>query len=317
LDVIFTKCVRDVLDPARGDVESGLRTLSFLMAGSARPSASDLKRLSKHHKSRDGFQNCCLRAVTSAANPFIPGLVLSIRLAKAAKEASEGDQRTINEVRTSVEALLLEIFERLPRTVPEFDEEMKDCIPESDKEMKGCCACMFEPQFMGEHRSLSLESPLEMILSKPEQMKTFCNVPLVMDFLSRRFARGLPNLQDTEGVLRNAEELQYLDPGLVIGDGGEELSKVKWYDGGGCQYARCLLHPRTLLQAAHDGVPNLTWFSGAQFVVAGVAAEPNSYYQVPAMRFLLDFVAYVAMIAALGHFVLFHSTRGGEVGEDG
>lgn len=35
------------------------------------------------------------------------------------------------------------------------------------------------------------------------------------------------------------------------------------------------------------------------------------------MRFLLDFVAYVAMIAALSHFVLFHSTRGGEVGEDG
>ncbi|CAM9653004.1 unnamed protein product [Ectocarpus sp. 4 AP-2014] len=306
LDVIFATCVKDILDTACGDVDSGFTTLSFLMAGSARPSASDLKRLSKHHKPRDGFKNCCLRAVTSAANPFIPGLVLSIRLAKAAKEASEGDQRTIIEVRTSVEALLLEIFERLPRTVPEFD-----------KEMKGGCAGMFEPQLKGKHRSLSLESPLEMILSKPEQMKVFCNVPLVMDFLSRRFARGLPNLQDTEGVLRNAEELRYLDAGLIIGDGGEELSKVKWYDGGGCQYARCLLHPRTLLQAAHDGVPNLTWFSGAQFVVAGVAAEPNSYYQVPAMRFLLDFVAYVVMIAALGHFVLFHSTRGGAVGEDG
>ncbi|CAM9396391.1 unnamed protein product [Ectocarpus sp. 13 AM-2016] len=317
LDVIFATCVKDVLDTACGDVDSGFTTLSFLMAGSARPSASDLKRLSKHHKPSDGFKNCCLRAVTSAANPFIPGLVLSIRLAEAAKEASEGDQRTINEVRTSVEALLLEIFERLPRTVPEFDKEMKDWVPEFHENMKGGCAGMFEPQFKGKHRSLSLESPLEMILSKPEQMKVFCNVPLVMDFLSRRFARGLPNLQDTEGVLRNAEELQYLDAGLVIGDGGEELSKVKWYDGGGCQYARCLLHPRTLLQAAHDGVPNLTWFSGAQFVVAGVAAKPNSYYQVPAMRFLLDFVAYVAMIAALGHFVLFHSTRGGSVGEDG
>ncbi|CAN0553650.1 unnamed protein product, partial [Ectocarpus sp. 8 AP-2014] len=196
LDVVFATCVKAVLDAAPGDVDSGFTTLSFLMAGSARPSASHLKKLSKHHKPRDGFKNCCLRAVTSAANPFIPGLVLSIRLAEAAKEASEGDQRTIDEVRTSVEALLLEIFERLPRTVPEFD-----------KERKGCCAGMFEPQFKGEHRSLSLESPLEMILSKPEQMKTFCNVPLVMDFLSRRFARGLPNLQDTEGVLRNAEEL--------------------------------------------------------------------------------------------------------------
>lgn len=218
LDVIFATCVKDVLDPDRRDVDSGFTTLSFLMAGSARPSASDLKRLSKHPKPRDGFKKCCLRAVTSAANPFIPGLVLSIRLAEAANEASEGDQRTIDEVRTSVEALLFEIFERLPRTVPEFD-----------KEVEGGCACMFEPQFKGEHRSLSLEieSPLEMILSKPEQMKTFCIVPLVMDFLSRRFARGLPNLQDTEGVLRNAEELQYLDPGLGIGDGGEELSKVK------------------------------------------------------------------------------------------
>ncbi|CAN0107631.1 unnamed protein product [Ectocarpus sp. 6 AP-2014] len=105
LDALFEACVEDLLNAHPEDVDSGFKTLSFLMAGSARPSASDLKKLSKHHKSRDGFKNCCLRAVTTAANPFMPGLLLSIRLAEAAKEANEGEQRHMDEIRASVEAL--------------------------------------------------------------------------------------------------------------------------------------------------------------------------------------------------------------------
>lgn len=307
LDSLFEKCFKDLTRKDHPqDVDSGFKTLSFFLirAGSTRPSAGDLKVLSSCHKSSDGLKNRCLRAVTFDANPFIPGLVLSSRLAEAAKEANEGDQRTINEIRTSVEDLLLEILERLPSTVREFDEDIK-----------GGCAGMLEPRINGGHRSPSLERPLDIMLSKPEQMKVFCNVPLVMDFLSRRFAWGLPNPADTEGVLRNSEDLHKLGAGLVIGysegdllgSGGRPLEEPQGF----------LVGLSIQLQAAHDHLPNLVFFPGAQFVVAGVAARPNSYYQVPAMRMLLDFVAYATMIAALGYLVLFHTTTGGILGDDG
>ncbi|CAM9982733.1 unnamed protein product [Ectocarpus fasciculatus] len=213
LDQIFATCVEHLVHASHERVDSGFEIFSFIKAGSARPSASDLKKISQ--KSRMALKYCCLRAVTSAANPFIPGLMLSIRLAEAAKEANEGDQRSIDDIRTGVEALLLDIFQRLPRTVREFDEDIK-----------GGCAGMFEPQIEGDFQSRGLERPLDMILSKQEQMKTFCNVPLVMDFLSQRFAGGLPDLRDTEGVLRNSEDSEYLGAGLVLEKGTD--------DPGGC-----------------------------------------------------------------------------------
>ncbi|CAN0396724.1 unnamed protein product, partial [Ectocarpus sp. 12 AP-2014] len=303
LDSLFEKCFKDLTRKDHlEDVDSGFKTLSFFFvrAGSTRPSAGDLKVLSSCHKSRDGLKNCCLRAVTFAANPFIPGLVLASRLAEAAKEANEGDQRTLNEIRTGVEDLLFEILERLPSTVAEFDEDVE-----------GGCAGMLEPRINGGHRPPSLERPLDVMLSKPEQMKVFYNVPLVMDFLSRRFAWGLPNPADTEGVLRNSEDLHKLGAGLVLGYSEGDLLAS------GGRRPGFLARLSTRLQAAHDHLPNLVFFPGAQFVVAGVAARPNSYYQVPAMRMLLDFVAYAAMIAALGYLVLFHTTTGGVLGDDG
>lgn len=67
------------------------------------------------------FRKFCFLAVTSAANPFIPGITLSAVLAEAAKHADEGERKTLIEIREGIDELLLEMFERLPQTVSGFD----------------------------------------------------------------------------------------------------------------------------------------------------------------------------------------------------
>lgn len=319
MDNAFAACARIHLDKANRRanaklVKADLVTLSSLIASSARPSADLLKEISRRHDPGDLFKNCCLRAVTSAANPFIPGMTLSIGLGQAAKQATEGEQRTISGLQSNVEELLLEMFERLPRTVRGFD----------DLGGVDACAIMFERGMKREKNDwIGLGGPLDMILSSQQQLQVFCKVPLVMDYLSSKFMLGLPDPNDTEGILRNPRQLERLwcgpmggqDSGLILGDGGKALSEVSWFrsarDGGRRRSPTIFAmfkHPRTLLQAAHARVPNLVYFPGAQFVVAGVVAAPSNYYRVPAMRMALDFVVYLGMVAILSYFVLFHST---------
>jgi len=127
MDGVFEACARIHLDDASQKtdpqvVDGDLATLSSLVASSARPSADALKELSRHHDPGNLFRDCCLRAVTSAENPLIPGMKLSIGLGEAARQATEGERRTITGIKASVEELLLEILERLPRTVRGFDD---------------------------------------------------------------------------------------------------------------------------------------------------------------------------------------------------
>lgn len=275
--------------------DDDIKTLSSLMANSAQPKPETLKKLSRE-ASAARFKSCCLQAVTSAANPFIPGLTLSIRLGAAVKLASEGERRTISDIQSSVDELLLEIFERLPQTVRGFEGGMKGCTD------------LFEPEFMGLNtESNGLKGPLDMILSEQRQLETFSKAPLVMDFLSANFTLGLPDLNDTEGVLRNDDS----EGRKIVEENGLALDVV----------ASTSSHPFSralpskvkkvlqLLQGSRD-LPSLTFLPGAQFVAAGMLAAPTSYYKVPAMRMLLDFVVYVGMVAALSYFVLFHDITG-------
>lgn len=303
MDAVFSRCAKvhlnrpatltDRLDDKTEDEREtlrGLKTLSSLIAHSARPTADTLKELSQHYKSGDRFKSCCLRAVTRAANPFIPGLTLSTRLGAAARQASKGKRRAITDVKLSVEELLLEIFERLPQTVTGFEERGWNC------------AGLFEPIELEPRRKdepINLGGPLDMIISEQQQLEAFTRVPLVMDYLSSKFMSGLPNLFDTEGVLRNKAQLDNLAKiGLDLGFSGPWTAR---------------------LQAARAQDLSLTFLPGAQFIVAGVVAAPNDYYKVPAMRMALDFVVYVAMVAALSFFVLFHmlSEFESEAGDDG
>lgn len=299
-------------------VELGI--ISYLLQNYARSSPDDLIKLARRERrASDGyFKACCMQAVTFAANPFIPGMSLSVTLAEAAERAPEGEKGFLITLQKKVDKLLLEILERLPPTVRAFHGGMD-----------GCCS-VFEPELTS-----STEAPpgtaavvgiLSATLKVRQQRETYCKVPLVMDFLSCRFTRGLPNVRDTSGVLSDSNELQGLlkgpagvDNDLLVdelltfteaGASGSENSsdperKTHFLYGRNSMLAS-FLSPRALLQGAHCEFPSLTILPGVQFVVAGLVAKPGSYHRVPAMRMMLDFVVFVGMLAVFTFAVLFH-----------
>lgn len=299
-----------------------MRTLSYFMSNSARPDPDDLIALSRHARQEadDLFETYCLRAVTSAANPFIPGMNLCVALAAAAEKAQEGEKRSLISLQNDVVNLLLEIFERLPQTVRAFDGGMDGC------------SAVFEPEWarsIGE--STGTQGPLSLALLNRKQQETFCQVPLIVDFLTRRFTRGLPDWRDARGVLNDPDELQDLrggagegDIGLVLNhkaivdtqnvalgrlDGREHVERADWDYRFSMGRNRCLVavqSPNELLQGANARFPRLTFLPGVQFVVAGLVAKPNNYYRVPVVRMLLDLIVYLGMLAVLSDVLLFH-----------
>lgn len=402
LDGIFSTLAKRHLHTRR--VEN-LGVLSSLLAISARPNADDMKRLVLSHQGKDVFKACCLGAVTSAVNPFIPGMHLMLVLAVAVRQATEGERRPIRDLAKSVKTLLFEIFERLPQTVGDYQRGGGDC------------SSMLDPDRKGPKDAVDFQGPLSMMLSTRQQRETFCSVPLVTDFLSRTFDLGLPNVMDTEGVLRNVEELNQLSGSgrggtcvfLVLGDvlagdlydaekarnllhGRGRLKKEQIElpnptkrnqppvegevvpqhppqqrlgalvdpDGGDAHQLNPVRHdvaassgevettannghtaresseqrrvqrvlfgknrlvdslrsPRALLQGANYRIHSLSCAPGAQFVLAGLVANPNDYYRVPAMRMALDFVLYVGVLTALGFFLFFQEFTAGVASDD-
>ena len=61
--------------------------------------------------------------------------------------------------------------------------------------------------------------------------------------------------------------------------------------------------------------PSLTILPGAQLIISGIHAKPNSYYRVPALRMALDFEVYIMMLAAYSAWVLLHEDGPLTVGE--
>ena len=72
---------------------------------------------------------------------------------------------------------------------------------------------------------------------------------------------------------------------------------------------------RVWVQGANASRPSLTILPGAQFIIAGILAKPNSYYKVPASRMALDFVVYTMMLAVYSFWVLLHKDGPLTVGE--
>lgn len=142
-----------------------------------------------------------------------------------------------------------------------------------------------------------------MILSEQQQLETFRKAPLVMNFLSSKFTQGLPDIIDTAGVLRNKDQLRQLKKNGLFLDLVLKLKNPK----------RAVL----LLQGADVRYRSLTFWPGAQFIVAGMVSAPDNYYRIPAMRMALDFVVYIGMIVALSYLVLFPATAGSVPGNGG
>lgn len=89
---------------------------------------------------------------------------------------------------------------------------------------------MFEPEYDGSTDvSTRWKGPLALALHERQQAETCCNAPLVMDFLSRRFTCGPPNL--TDGVLKDQDELSDLRGGTEAENDSPVLDRVPLLEG--------------------------------------------------------------------------------------
>lgn len=265
-----------------------------LVHHSARPTSEFLWKLA-HDTNRDPshgwqrFEKLVLRAVESARNPLVPGMSLSVNLANAAEHAREGEERRLSGLRRDLDAFMIEVLKRLPQTVRGFKDGVRGC------------SRLFEPDGSKE-KPIGRKGPLRLSFSRRQQMENICASPLVMDYLSNRFTCGLPNLRDTDGFLRNEEELRQLahtsddsvSPILCI-----DPTLWRWSQGG----------------LWDEGSPALTLLPGAQFIIVGLLVIPRSYYRVPVMRMAMDFVVYVAMLVAFFRWVLLHEDGPVTIGE--
>ncbi|CAM9861414.1 unnamed protein product [Sphacelaria rigidula] len=282
-----------------------MHILSSLLEHGARPEPSFLVDLSRNI-SLEWLKEAYLGAVTSARNPFIPGMNLSVQLTGAAGQAPEGERRKIESLQSSVDALLLELLERLPQTVRGFDDLLSKILAKNvryfyfEHKRFGLkwLSGVFEPE--GSGANPTRYGPLGMALRERKQMETFCTTPLVVDFLSRTFTQGLPDLRDTGDVLNGEGELlDLVDKGLVL---DYETLNGKVFG-------------LKRLQGADASRHNLTLLPGAQFIAAGLVGRPNDYYRVPVMRMVLELVVYLATLAVFSVAVLFHRNGAVTTGE--
>lgn len=137
----------------------------------------------------DYLKECFVDALAWVDNPFIPGMIISVALDDAAPKGSEREKRALLKLMEIIDDVLLEILERLPQTLREFEGGVDGCKavlePEADKS-----------------RQYEFAGPLHLTLYERQFTETFCIAPLVFEYLSRQFVAGLPSMMDTEKVLR-------------------------------------------------------------------------------------------------------------------
>lgn len=145
--------------------------------------------------------------------------------------------------------------------------------------------------------------PLELALQARHQLELFCTQPLVLDFLSRSFTKGLPALDASEARMREADEVKLsrqrnvsVQVASASGDDGDGEG-----EGGGLSQE--LLE---LLEGPHQGFGSLTLLPGAQFILAQLVARPAFCYSVPAVRMGMDLLVYVLMLCLFSNCVLWY-----------
>lgn len=145
--------------------------------------------------------------------------------------------------------------------------------------------------------------PLALALQARPQLEMFCTQPLVLGFLSRAFSRGLPALDASEAGTWEADEVKLCmqrNTSVQVAssddrDSSEDVSKV-------------LLE---VLEGPHETFGSLTFFPGAQFILAQLVARPAFCYSVPAVRMGMDLLVYVLMLLLFSKEVLWYE---GDVG---
>lgn len=290
LDRSFCLGVVRIEDSALGrDYSVALDFLSFLLTNSAKPRAKDIRDLVLMSDDWVLLREAWLKNVACADNPFIPGITLSAKLTEAAAVSFEGDQKKLLSFQENVDLLLLEILERLPKTVHGIGGIE-------------ACAAMFEPEGLPTRRT-----PLGIVLEDRGQMETICPDPLVMDYLFYRFTGALKLLWAEDGIrkkslvndlpaLTRKEDEDYThacEEEHISSRSMDTLQEREEY-----KFSECFEYP------PHFSRTSLAIHPEGQFIIAGCLAKPNMYYMVPAMRMLFEFLSYVGFLALFGTAVL-------------
>lgn len=259
-----------------------MKPLSVLLEHGATPTPMDLIVLLREIDA-DLLKDCILDAVSTARNPFIPGVILSVALTGAAEEAPERERRELSALRERVDELLLEILERVLQAIHGLPGNIDGCSEMLEPEtMKMTTVARHAESFVG---------PLKLALRNPVQTDTLCTTPLVQEFMAHKFVSGLPGPRDGGGLVERAFK--------PVEEG------ASWHP---CPFDTGLLADGAVgrrMQGGHEAeCPSDTLLPGAQLVLVGIVAKPCSYYEVPALRMALDVVVYLAVLTLYGAVLL-------------
>ncbi|CAN0363879.1 unnamed protein product, partial [Discosporangium mesarthrocarpum] len=263
--------------------------------------------MNETHYSEEKLRDCFCRAMEEAMNPLVPGMNLSEGLAIAAQRGTE-TQRLLLSLKDDVDALRMEILERLPQTVLGFPRGWRSV------------QWMLEP----EHAVVGPETPpgpLHKATTSTSNLEFFSS-PLILDYICLKLTCGLPSLLNgsTTAVYVKRSVLQ--KNGLILVPlvnneqpqwqvNGEHPRGVSDDDQlGGSQ------HPNQPRQVSWEDLfmdmvqgtsswkdengsrwwSPVTIFPGSQFVLAGLVGNPVAYYKVPIVRMTFDFMVHMSVV---------------------
>lgn len=206
------------------------------------------------------MKDCFIDALAWVDNPFIPGMTISVALDDAAPKGPEREGRALLELMNTVDDVLLEVLERLPQTLRDFEGGFDGCTAVLEPETVNLCPRTFT-------------GPLRLALDERQFTETFCLAPLVFEYLSRQFVAGLPGMMDTEEVLRspNGQKHMYAD-GLVA-----HFRLGKLLQGIGLAASEEVEHSSR--HQEWDRILGGTVLPGSQFVGVGMITRPETYYK--------------------------------------
>lgn len=235
------------------------------------------------------FRSNCLDGVELACNSFLPGLALSVALTSAEQKAQEKKKREPTSARESVDALLLEILELLPDTVSGgFDGSMEGCaaLLEAGNPKKS-----LEIPKGSSSDGASVTTTDGDFLDQAPFSKIFLRADLRWVCLIWRIPKAFSETQMLCGISR----AMVITPALLFA----------------VALCCCRMYP-AILQGEADSTPCLSYLPEAQVIVPGIAANPQSYHVVPAMRMVLDFVTHFGVLAGFSYFVLLRDKGGAD-----
>lgn len=231
----------------------------------AKASHKDLIHFAKKF-TLDNLKECFIDALAWVDNPFIPGMTISVALDDAAPKGSEREGRALFELMGTVDDVLLEVLERLPQTVREFEGGFDGCTAVLEPETVGLCPCTFA-------------GPLRLALDERQFTETFCMAPLVFEYLSRQFVAGLPGMMDTEEVLRSPNGQNHMNADGLIA----HFRLGKLLQGIGPVASEDVEHSSR--HQEWDRILGGTVLPGAQFVGVGMLTRPETYYKASLRKF--------------------------------